>query len=129
MKKLVSTSTEVIVPGVPRRTIAQSYPGWRRRLVSQPSTISPRFPKRPRWWIAGPGLSRLSLSPKDSSLAARTLAPSQRAARSTIAVFALPFSGTSGAVPLPGDAGVALICDPRDRRSREGCGEQLTAWT
>ena len=42
VKKLVSISTDVTSPGAPRRTSAQSCPGSRRRLVSQPSTISPR---------------------------------------------------------------------------------------
>ena len=42
VKKLVSTSTAVMTPGAPSRISAQSWPGSRRRLVSQPSTISPR---------------------------------------------------------------------------------------
>src|SRR2546430_8622601 len=35
VKKLVSTSTEVMTPGAPSRTMTQSWPGDRRRRVSQ----------------------------------------------------------------------------------------------
>ena len=63
--------------------MAQSSPGPpRRRRVSHPSTSSPRGPYRPGCQLHGPGSRRCSFSPKDSSLAATTVPPTQREARS-----------------------------------------------
>ena len=83
LNDVVSTSTAVTTPCTPSRTIAQSSPGpRRRRRVSHPSTSSPRGPYRPGCELQGPGSRRCSFSPKDSSLAATTVPPTQREARS-----------------------------------------------
>src|SRR5262249_19634196 len=66
---------------------------------------------------AGPGLSRLSLPPKDSSLAARTLPPSQREARSITDVSCPPTLGVSGTPSQSGEPNVAVTRRPLRRGS------------
>src|SRR4051795_11647220 len=69
------------MPGVPRRTVAQSCPGERRRRVSQPSYSLPLCPNSARA-SGGSGSTRFSLAAKNSSLAATTAPPRERLARS-----------------------------------------------
>ena len=71
------------MPGRPRRTMHQSWPGVRRRRVSQPSIHLPRAVYLPSMKTGFDSLSRFSLGAKNSSLAASARPPSRSAARST----------------------------------------------
>ena len=98
LKWRVSTSTRLIVPGAPRRTIVQSWPGPRRRLVSQPSPML----------RASPGMIRLCRDPKNMSLHATTMPPCSAAARSTSPAppQAVPVGHDVAVDAQPGDAAV-----------------------
>src|SRR5882724_1853620 len=74
------------MPGTPRRMMHQSYPGVRRRRVSQPSIHFPRSVYLPSTKMGALGLSRFSLGAKNSSLATSTAPPSFSEARSTSSV-------------------------------------------
>src|SRR5690348_7092525 len=75
-----------MIPGCPSRTIAQSWPGVRRRRVSQPSIHLPRSVNSPSRQTGRSCLSRFSLGAKNSSLAPRTAPPNRSAARSISSV-------------------------------------------
>src|SRR4051812_46496019 len=77
-------STCLTMPRNPSCTTHQSWPGVRRRRVSQPSIHLPRSVylsgiKTPR-----PGLRRFSFSAKNSSFAINARPPTRSAARSTM---------------------------------------------
>src|ERR1041384_556066 len=76
-------STCVIVARNPSCTTHQSFPGVRRRRVSQPSIHLPRSVYLSAMKIPRPGFSRFSFSAKNSSFAISALPPSRSAAKST----------------------------------------------
>src|SRR5437899_2606242 len=86
MKKLVSMFTPRITPRRPSFTIHQSWPGVRRRRVSQPSIHLPLLVNLSAMKMALPSLSRLDLPAKNSSLAAMALPPTRADARSILRV-------------------------------------------
>src|SRR5436305_14504323 len=67
----------------------QSWPGSRRRRVSQPSIHLPTSVYTPSFQTASPALRRFSLGAKNSSFAIKTEPPSRSAARSTRSVKSL----------------------------------------
>ena len=75
-----------MIPGNPSRTMHQSFPGVRRRLVSQPSIHLPRSVNSPSRQTGLSALRRFSLGAKNSSLAASTAPPNRSAARSISSV-------------------------------------------
>src|SRR5436305_4908423 len=86
----VSTTTPRGTPGSPSRTVHQSWPGSRRRRVSQPSIHLPTPVYSPSFQTASPALRRFSLGAKNSSFAASTAPPILSDARSTRSVKSLP---------------------------------------
>src|SRR5215213_2666661 len=95
-------TTPATIPGAPSRTTAQSWPGLRRRRLSQPSYSLPLCPNSVRS-AAGSGSTRFSRAAKNSSLAATTAPPNARFARSgrrVKSVIGLPLAVSVGAGSL-----------------------------
>ena len=95
----------------PRRTIAQSCPGPRRRLVSQPSPMFAR----------GPGMIRLCREPKNMSLQATTSAPFSSAREIDVAAAArssLPVGDDLAVDAQARDAAVGEDVEPQVREPR-----------
>ena len=67
---------------MPSATTHQSYPGMRRRRVSQPSIHLPRAVNLPGMKIAGSGFTRFDFGAKNSSLVAIARPPTRADARS-----------------------------------------------
>src|SRR5579864_7956901 len=75
-----------MIPGMPSRTTAQSYPGPRLRRDSQPSIHLPWSVYLSGANTGSAALMRFSFSAKKSSLAARTQPPARSPARSSRSV-------------------------------------------
>src|SRR5215213_11119092 len=117
-------TTPATIPGAPSRTTAQSWPGLRRRRLSQPSYSLPLCPNSVRA-AAGSGSTRFSLAAKNSALAATTAPPDARLARSggrLKSVIELPLAvrigpdhcGTTGARTRHSTPGAAMTTPDRD---------------
>jgi hypothetical protein len=115
LKNAVSTTNAWITPGSPRRRMHQSWPGVRRRRVSQPSIHLPRSVYLSGMKTAASGLSRFSFSAKNSSLAASASPPSRADARSIRWVNSLITSLARGPASPP----------PRSLRARAAAARRF----